>query len=373
MVGRGRPQSEFDHTAVFTACRDNDVAVEINCRPERKDPPRDLLKQAVDIGCRFSIDTDAHAPGQLEWQYIGCDRAAECGVTTDRVINTVPGRDLVELERVASLGWSGRGAGTTKEAAVQLSGKTALVTGGAGGIGAATAAQLSSAGALVVVADLNAAAASACAAGLPGPALGRELDVTRPDAIAALVAQLEAEVGGIDLLVNNAGLYDMEPLLDVTPAGFDRLFNVNARGLFFVMQSVAQAMVAAGRPGAIVNVASQAGRRGEAASAVYAATKAAVISLTRSAALALIAHDIRVNAVAPGVVDTPMWTVVDRLHAETTGAAPGETLRQAVEAIPAHRMGTPDEIASAIVFLLTDASQYIVGQTLNVDGGTILS
>ncbi len=256
---------------------------------------------------------------------------------------------------------------------MQFSGKTALVTGGAGGIGAATAARLSSAGALVVVADLNAAAASACATGLPGPALGRELDVTRPDAIAALVAQLEAEVGGIDLLVNNAGVYDMEPLLDVTPAGFDRLFNVNARGLFFVMQAVAQAMVAAGRPGVIVNVASQAGRRGEAASAVYAATKAAVISLTRSAALALIAHNIRVNAVAPGVVDTPMWTVVDRLHAETTGAAPGETLRRAVEAIPAHRMGTPDEIATAVVFLLTDASQYVVGQTLNVDGGTILS
>jgi putative hydrolase len=88
VVGRGRPQSEFDHAAVFAACRDNDVAVEINSRPERKDPPRNLLKLAVDIGCRFSIDTDAHAPGQLEWQYIGCDRAAECGVTEDQVINT---------------------------------------------------------------------------------------------------------------------------------------------------------------------------------------------------------------------------------------------------------------------------------------------
>ena len=88
VVGRGRPQSEFDHAAVFAACRDHDVAVEINCRPERKDPPRDLLKQAVDLGCRFAIDTDAHAPGQLEWQYIGCDRAAESGVPEDRVVNT---------------------------------------------------------------------------------------------------------------------------------------------------------------------------------------------------------------------------------------------------------------------------------------------
>jgi putative hydrolase len=90
VVGRGRPQSQFDHAAVFAACRDNDVAVEINSRPERKDPPRNLIKLAVEIGCRFSIDTDAHAPGQLEWQYIGCDRAAECGVPADRVINTSP-------------------------------------------------------------------------------------------------------------------------------------------------------------------------------------------------------------------------------------------------------------------------------------------
>jgi putative hydrolase len=98
VVGRGRPQSEFDHAAVFAACRDNDVAVEINSRPERKDPPRSLLKLAVDIGCRFSIDTDAHAASQLDWQYIGCDRAAECGVTMDRVINTSPAELL--------LGWT---------------------------------------------------------------------------------------------------------------------------------------------------------------------------------------------------------------------------------------------------------------------------
>jgi putative hydrolase len=96
VVGRGRPESEFDHEAVFTACRDNGVAIEINSRPERKDPPRNLLKLAVDIGCRFSIDTDAHAPDQLEWQYIGCDRAAECGVTEDRVINTNPAGMLLE-------------------------------------------------------------------------------------------------------------------------------------------------------------------------------------------------------------------------------------------------------------------------------------
>jgi putative hydrolase len=102
VVGRGRSESEFDHEKVFSACRDNDVAVEINSRPERKDPPRKLLKLAVDLGCRFSIDTDAHAPGQLEWQYIGCDRAAECEVTEDRVINTA------SLEMLLSWGASRR-------------------------------------------------------------------------------------------------------------------------------------------------------------------------------------------------------------------------------------------------------------------------
>ena len=99
VVGRGRPESEFDHEAVFTACKDNGVAVEINSRPERKDPPRNLLKLAVEIGCHFSIDTDAHAPGQLEWQYIGCDRAAECGVTEDRVINTGSAETLLNWSK----------------------------------------------------------------------------------------------------------------------------------------------------------------------------------------------------------------------------------------------------------------------------------
>jgi putative hydrolase len=99
VVGRGRPPSEFDPEAVFTACRDNDVAVEINSRPERKDPPRELLKLAVEIGCRFSIDTDAHAPGQLEWQYIGCDRAAECGVTAERVVNSRGADELLAWAR----------------------------------------------------------------------------------------------------------------------------------------------------------------------------------------------------------------------------------------------------------------------------------
>jgi putative hydrolase len=104
VVGRGRPQSEFDHEAVFTACRDNDVAVEINSRPERKDPPRELIKLAVEMECRFSIDTDAHAPGQLEWQYIGCDRAAECGVTAERVINTQRADELLAWARNRSTG-----------------------------------------------------------------------------------------------------------------------------------------------------------------------------------------------------------------------------------------------------------------------------
>jgi NAD(P)-dependent dehydrogenase (short-subunit alcohol dehydrogenase family) len=139
------------------------------------------------------------------------------------------------------------------------------------------------------------------------------------------------------------------------------------------MQAVARAMVAAGRSGVIVNVASQAGRRGEGPSAIYAATKAAVISLTQSAALALIGDRVRVNAVAPGVVNTPMWTLVDRLYSQTSGAAIGETMSRTVAQIPAGRWAEPEEVAAVVLFLASDDSGYVVGQTLNVDGGNVLS
>ncbi|WP_296747188.1 glucose 1-dehydrogenase [Mesorhizobium sp.] len=254
-----------------------------------------------------------------------------------------------------------------------FAGKTVLVTGGAAGIGRAVAAAFAVAGAKVVVADVRKERTVAAAAEIGRGAVPLELDVADVANIGVRLTKLADEVGRIDVLVNNAGVFGMEPLLNVSTENFDRLFNVNVRGLFFVMQAVARQMKSDGKGGSIINMASQAGRQAEPASSVYAATKAAVISFTRSAAIALVKDGIRVNAIAPGVIETEMWDRIDELYARQYGVAAGEKRRQAGAAVPIGRMGTPAEIASVAVFLASADSEYIVGQTLNVDGGNILS
>lgn len=256
---------------------------------------------------------------------------------------------------------------------MSLEKKVVLVTGGARGIGRAIAERLAGVGAFVAIADRGVAECAAIADALPTDALALELDVTVPESVQQAIAAVRHWKGGIDILVNNAGVFDMQPLLDVTVDIYDRLFAVNVKGMFFVMQAVAAEMVATGSGGVIVNMASEAGRKGQAASSIYAATKAAVISLTQSAALALVQHGIRVNAVAPGQVDTPMWAHVDALFAQQHGIAPGEMTRRSVGRIPLARLATPDEIADVALFLASPASRYVVGQTLNVDGGNFLS
>ena len=256
---------------------------------------------------------------------------------------------------------------------MRLRGRVALVTGGAGGIGAAIAERYAAEGARVAVADRSAVAAEAVAARLGPAAAGLAVDVADLASVEALMEAAEARVGPVDILVNNAAVYDLQPLLEIAPERFDRLFAINVRGLFFTMQAAARRIVAAGRRGAIINMASQAGRRGEAQSAVYAATKATVISLTQSAALALVKDGVRVNAIAPGVIDTPMWDHVDALHAALDGIPVGEKKRQVGAAVPYGRMGVPGEVAGAAVFLASDEAEYVVGQALNVDGGNVLS
>ena len=196
-----------------------------------------------------------------------------------------------------------------------------------------------------------------------------ELNVTRQSSIDAAVADTVARAGGIDILVNNAGIFEMAPILEITEASWDKQFAVNTKGLLFMLQACARTMVEQGRGGKIVNFSSQAGRRGEALVAVYCASKAAVISITQSAALALIPHRINVNALAPGVIDTPMWDHVDALSAKYLNLPIGERKRQVGEAVPYGRMGRPEDLVGAAVFLASPESDYIVGQTLNVDGG----
>ncbi|MCW5221463.1 glucose 1-dehydrogenase [Verminephrobacter aporrectodeae subsp. tuberculatae] len=256
---------------------------------------------------------------------------------------------------------------------MRFKGKMILVTGAASGIGKAIAHRFAEEGARVAIADMSLRAADATAASLAHGAFGIEVDVTASASIAAMVERACTVAGGIDVFVNNAGVFGMEPFLDITERDYDRLFAVNVRGYFFAMQAVARKMVAAGRRGAIVNIASQAGRRGEVHSAIYAATKATAISLSQSAALALVGQGIRVNAIAPGVVDTPMWKSVDAMYARLDNTAIGEKTRQVRAAIPKGRLATAQEIAAAAAFLASDDAEYIVGQTLNVCGGNVLS
>ena len=197
--------------------------------------------------------------------------------------------------------------------------------------------------------------------------------MSKPASIAAAVEAVIAHWGRIDILVNNAAVFDLAPVVEVTEASWDRLFAVNVKGLFFTLQAVAKHMIARGGGGKIVNLASQAGRRGEALVSVYCATKAAVISLTQSAGLDLIKHRINVNGIAPGVVDTPMWADVDALFAKYEGRPLGEKKRLVGEAVPFGRMGKPEEHVGAAVFLASADADYIVAQTLNVDGGNWMS
>jgi D-sorbitol dehydrogenase (acceptor) len=254
----------------------------------------------------------------------------------------------------------------------RLAGKYAAVTGGAGGIGRAIAARYVAEGATVCVADLALEAAQLAAAEIGAGAHACRLDVTDRGSIAAFAAFTAAR-GGLDILVNNAAVFDLAPIVDITEASYDRVFAVNVKGLLFTLQATAQQMIAGGKRGAIINMASQAGRRGEPLVGVYCASKAAVISLTQSAGLNLIGHGIRVNGIAPGVVDTPMWGEVDALFARYENRPVGEKKRLVGEAVPYGRMGRPEDLVGAAVFLASDDAEYVVAQTLNVDGGNWMS
>ena len=259
----------------------------------------------------------------------------------------------------------------------RLAGQHVLVTGGGGGIGLAIAQACLAEGARCSVVDRAAQAPEALQELLrqhPDVLHYVSADITQAADIERLLAASTARFGAVHTLVNNAAVFELAPLLEADADSFDRLFNVNVKGMFFVMQALLRHMRDAGTEGAsVINLASQAGRRGEALVAHYCATKAAVISYTQSAALAMAPHGIRVNAIAPGVVDTPMWTQVDAQFARHEGLPLGEKKRRVGEAVPLGRMGIPEDIAGAAVFLASGEARYITAQTLNVDGGSVMS
>ena len=255
----------------------------------------------------------------------------------------------------------------------RLAGKSALITGAARGIGRAFAETYVREGARVAIADIDLAKARATAEELGAAAIAVHMDVSQQQSIDRAVSETLAAFGGIDILVNNAAIFTAAPIVEIERIDFDRVFNINVAGTLFTLQAVARQMIASGKGGKIINMASQAGRRGEPLVAVYCASKAAIISLTQSAGLNLITHGINVNAISPGVVDGEHWDGVDAFFAKYENKAPGQKKREVGEAVPFGRMGTAADLCGMAVFLASTDADYVVGQTYNVDGGQWLS
>ena len=258
----------------------------------------------------------------------------------------------------------------------RLQGHHALLTGAGGGIGLAVTAAFLAEGASCTAVDIAASPSEGLAgllAGYPDRLAYLPADVSDVAAVNRMVDAAAQRFGTVDLLFNNAAVFDLAPLLEADERSYQRIFDVNVKGMFFVMQAVLARLVAAGRRGCVVNLASQAGRRGEALVSHYCASKAAVISYTQSAALAMAPHHIRVNAISPGVIDTPMWQGVDALFARYENLQPGEKKIAVGKAVPLGYMGAPADVAGAAVFLASKEASYITAQTLNVDGGNVMS
>jgi NAD(P)-dependent dehydrogenase (short-subunit alcohol dehydrogenase family) len=257
---------------------------------------------------------------------------------------------------------------------MELEGQVAIVTGGGRGIGRATALELARLGADVVVAELDMAGAERTAAAVRE--MGRAAravptDVTSRGDLRALVERTRADFSRIDILVNNAGIYRAASSLDVTEEHWDAVMNINARAVFFASQAVLPAMIAQKR-GAIISLASMAGKIGSRTNLPYNASKAAVISITKSLALAHAADGIRANCVCPGFVETDMWMAVARDQGALLGLSPEEFTRQRVALVPLGRMERPEDVASVIGFLASPRAGYMTGQALSVDGGLVM-
>jgi len=257
---------------------------------------------------------------------------------------------------------------------MELAGQVAIVTGAGRGIGRATALELARMGADIVVAELDRDGAERTAAEVKG--LGRRVSVVRTDVtsradLAAMAERARAEFGRIDVLVNNAGIYRAALPLDVTEEHWDAIMNVNAKAVFFASQAVLPTMIAQKR-GAIVSLASMAGKIGSRNNLPYNVSKAAVVSMTKSLALAHAADGIRVNCVCPGFVETDMWTNVAREQGALMGITPEEFTRQRAGAVPLGRMERPEDVANVIGFLASSKSGYVTGQALSVDGGLVM-
>ncbi|MBO9402485.1 L-iditol 2-dehydrogenase [Shimia sp. R9_3] len=256
---------------------------------------------------------------------------------------------------------------------MRLAGKNALITGAGRGIGSAFARAYVDEGARVAIADIDVDLAQAAAQSIGDAAIAVEMDVSDQASIDTAVAETIEAFGKIDILINNAAIFSAAPICGISRADYSRVFDVNVAGTLFTLQAVARHMIEIGVKGHIINMASQAGRRGESLVGVYCASKASVISLTQSAGLNLIEHGINVNAIAPGVVDGEHWVGVDALFAKYEGKPLGQKKKEVGDAVPFGRMGTAEDLCGMAIFLASEEANYVVAQTYNVDGGNWMS
>jgi NAD(P)-dependent dehydrogenase (short-subunit alcohol dehydrogenase family) len=257
---------------------------------------------------------------------------------------------------------------------MELQGQVAIVTGAGRGIGRATALELARLGADIVIAELDTGGADKTAALVKD--LGRRAaviptDVTKRADLATMVEQTRAAFGRIDVLVNNAGIYRAATTLDVTEEHWDAIMTINAKAVFFATQAVLPVMIAQ-KSGSIVSLASMAGKIGSRTNLPYNVSKAAVISMTKSLALAHAADGVRVNCVCPGFVETDMWTMVAREQGALLNQTPEEFTRRRAETVPLGRMERPEDVAAVIGFLASPRAAYMTGQALSVDGGLVM-
>ncbi|WP_461173301.1 glucose 1-dehydrogenase [Arthrobacter sp. Z1-9] len=250
-----------------------------------------------------------------------------------------------------------------------LTGRVAVVTGAAAGIGAAIGSALAAEGATVVAMDRDGEGAAATAKEWGPTALSIATDVSQEQSVRESMDEVAAQTGQIDILVNAAGvLGKTSALLDVPVSEWDQIFAVNTRGSFLCLREAAKHMVARGSGGCIVNVASIAAKEGRLEFAPYAASKAAVLSLTWSSAVSLARHQIRVNALCPAAVDTEFWDRIEEIK-QGQGAVAGATRSARAAAIPLGRFATPYEVAAAAVYLSSDAAAYVTGTSIDLTGG----
>lgn len=255
-----------------------------------------------------------------------------------------------------------------------ITGKVALVTGAGQGIGRGIALRLAKDGADIALVDLKADRIADVAAEVK--ALGRKVttftaDVSDREQVFSAVEHAEKELGGFDIMVNNAGICQVNGLSEVSPGEVDKIFKINVQGTLWGIQAAAAKFKARGQKGKIINASSIAGHNGFAMLGVYSATKFAVRGLTQAAALEYASAGITVNAYCPGIVGTDMWEEIDQRFADLTGAAKGETYDKFVQGIALGRAETPEDVASFVSYLASPDADYMTGQAPLIDGGMV--